>query len=93
MQVDRTLGAPRDLLLLAGEILGRNRPAKPIARLQTLPIGGHCRTEFPGQSEAFRQQQRISDGDIGGGKAARAQYIAAGERGLDPAQPAQEPLV
>ena len=39
---------PRDVLLFAGEIFGLDRAAKPVARLQSLPIGGDARREILG---------------------------------------------
>ena len=46
---DWPLESPHDLLLLAREVLGRDSPAKPVARLQSLPIGRNRRTKLPGK--------------------------------------------
>ena len=89
----KTLETSRDLLLLTGEILGRDSPAKPFARLQSLPVGRNRRTELPGESDSLRQQQRISDGNIGSGKSAGTEHVAIGDGGFHTAQPTEEPLV
>src|ERR1700676_1487822 len=86
------LASPRDLLLLTGEILGRNRPAKPPARLPSPPIRRNGRTKIFGNAEALCQQQRISDGNVGGGESAGTQHVTSSDRGLHTAQPAEEPF-
>src|ERR1700679_2329874 len=58
-------GAPRDLLLHAGEIFRGDRPLEPVALLQALPGGGDVGSEILCQPDFSREPQRVADHDIG----------------------------
>src|SRR3954464_6001522 len=86
------LRAPGGVLALAGEILGFDRPAKTVARLQALPIGRDAGREILAQADTLREQQRVSNRDIGRRKAASAQHVAVSDRSLDSTKAAEKPF-
>src|SRR6202048_1413588 len=74
--------APRDLLLLAGEIFGFDGPAKAVTLLQALPVGGDVGPEIFRQSDVFGEPQRIADDDIGRGEPIGAQRLRLASGGF-----------
>src|SRR4030095_13496727 len=67
------------------------RSSVRITLLQSFPVTGHGRSESRLESHVMREQQRVTDRDIGGSEASAAQILATGQRGFQRPQPCMEP--